>query len=203
MQILPSLKDVFGSISGLYTIGILGMLILVTLRYPILWGLNTACPPFLRLWKAPVFIDIRRRAHGCVLRYILYKNTFRRGSSWDSHTRAHVVFIVLHLTLNIVCAFVSASSSEEVFSRAGKLAVANAVLLYLGPCLDFSASILCIRLRTQRQLHASAGYVVATLSTIHAAGAFYKQGWLAIEGFHDLLAAIVLGHPVSYHAHTS
>lgn len=191
MLLLPTLADVFGSITGLYTVGIISLLTLLALRPVVFSGFNLACPPFLRLWEFDMLIRLKRRATGWAMRRILYRNIFKQGSSLSTYTRASIICIMVHLSINIACLFINISKSEEVFSRAGKLAIANAILLYLGPCLDFSASILHIRLRAQRQLHASTGYVVATLSILHAAGAFSKRGWSAIDQTRDLLAALV------------
>ncbi|CVL09004.1 uncharacterized protein FMAN_14282 [Fusarium mangiferae] len=192
MQLLPTTKDVFGSTTGLYTIGIIALLILLALRPVIIFGLKLALSCSKKPLEFAMLIRVRRRVTGWAMRRILYRKIFRRGSSLDTYTRAQIMFIMFHLSINFAFILVNISSSEEVFSRAGKLAIANAILLYLGPGLDFSTSVLRIGLRAQKQLHASAGYVVVVLSILHAAGAFSKRGWLAVEQIRDLLPALAL-----------
>ncbi|KNB18242.1 hypothetical protein FOXG_15957 [Fusarium oxysporum f. sp. lycopersici 4287] len=173
------------TITDWYAIGLTGFLVLLALRRAIRIILRCICPPVLR--------RLGRRISQWAVRCLAYRGPFRRGSSVDIITWAHILIFLSYLTSNLSCIIIGAGDVVEACSRAGKLAFINLIILYIGPCLDFIASVLRFRLRVQRRIHAGAGYVVAILSTIHAVGAFSRHGLSAIDQGHSLYATLVAG----------
>ncbi|EXA31037.1 hypothetical protein FOVG_17633 [Fusarium oxysporum f. sp. pisi HDV247] len=172
------------TITDWYAIGLTGFLVLLALRRAIRIILRCICPPALR--------RLGRRISQWAVRCLAYRGPFRRGSSVDIITWAHILIFLSYLTSNLSCIIIGAGNVAEACSRAGKLAFINLLILYIGPCLDFIASVLRFRLRVQRRIHAGAGYVVAILSTIHAVGAFSRHGLSAIDQGHNLYATLAL-----------
>ncbi|KAH7228605.1 uncharacterized protein BKA55DRAFT_526647 [Fusarium redolens] len=172
------------TITDWYGIGLTGFLVLLALRRAIRIILRCICPPVLR--------RLGRRISQWAVRFLAYRGPFRRGSSVDIITWAHILIFLSYLTSNLSCIVIGAGDVAEACFRAGKLAFINLIVLYIGPCLDFIASVLRFRLRVQRRIHAGAGYVVAILSTIHAVGAFSRHGWSAVDQGHNLYATLAL-----------
>jgi hypothetical protein len=83
------------------------------------------------------------------------------------------------------------TSWSEAYARAGTLAIINMILLYSGPCFGFVAGILGLPLRIYQQVHASAGYMVAILASLHAVGTVIIKGGFAMNNVHNLLALLV------------
>ena len=175
-----------------YAIGLTSFLVLLALRRVIRIILHCICPPAFRIYRLPIFSRLGRRISQWAVRCLAYRGPFRRGSSVDILTWAHFLVFILYLTSNLSCTIIGAVDVAEACLRAGRLAFINLLILYVGPCLDFIASVLRLRLRVQRRIHASVGYVVAILSTVHAVGAFSRHGWSAVDQEYNLYAALVM-----------
>ncbi|EEU38547.1 uncharacterized protein NECHADRAFT_55169 [Fusarium vanettenii 77-13-4] len=180
------------SITDWYAFGLAIILSLLALRRAIATVFRFICPLAFQIWNFQAFYRIRKRVSQWSVKHLVYRSFFRHGSSLDTFTRAHTILFLSYLVSNLGYVLINTLDTAEAFSRAGVLAVINAVLLYVGPCLDFVATVLHLRLRIQKQIHATAGYMVAVLCTIHAAGIFSRYGWSAMDETHNLLAALVV-----------
>ncbi|KAG8665062.1 uncharacterized protein FPOAC1_013040 [Fusarium poae] len=180
------------TVTDWYAIGLTGFLVLLALRRVIRIILRCLCPPALRIYRLPFFGRLGRRISQWVVMRLAYRGPFRRGSSVDIITWAHLFMFIFYLAPNLCCVLINAKDIAEACSRAGKLAFINLIIMYISPCLDFIASVLRFRLRAQRRIHASVGYVVAMLSTIHVVGSFSRHGWSIVNQEHNRYAALAL-----------
>ncbi|PCD21476.1 hypothetical protein AU210_016438 [Fusarium oxysporum f. sp. radicis-cucumerinum] len=120
--------------------------------------------PISSIWEAKRAHPFTLRLRNWVAKHFIYKSFFSRASF---HSRGWSFAIALYVTASLCCVLVKAADTAEVGVRAGHVALINLLLLFTGPCLHFAADVAGFSLRTQKQIHAAAGYTVAIVATIH------------------------------------
>lgn len=175
-----------------YALGLTGLFTIMALRSLILRVVWLLFPPILTMiWKLRPFIRLARRTSDWLTNHLVYRSFFRSGSSVDIYNRAHTIISISYLTANLSCILFQMTSWSEACARTGTLAVINMILLYSSPCFGFIADILGLPLRIHHQVHASAGYMVGILASLHAVGTVIVKGSFATNNVQNLLALLI------------
>ncbi|KAF4964420.1 hypothetical protein FSARC_7655 [Fusarium sarcochroum] len=80
----------------------------------------------------PIFGRLRRRISQWTVRRLAYRGPFRRGSSVDIITWAHLLMFISYLTSNLCCIIIGAGDVAEACSRAGYVVAILATIHAVG-----------------------------------------------------------------------
>ncbi|KAF3484295.1 uncharacterized protein GIQ15_03619 [Arthroderma uncinatum] len=102
-------------------------------------------------------------------KHFLLPFLFRRRRWWlQPITRAEALLLVLHWGCTLTCNVVAVDDLRHAGSRAGSLAIAHFIPLYLGNRPSLAADTLGISLLGYQRLHRAVGWMAFVQGTVHA-----------------------------------
>ena len=108
-------------------------------------------------------------------RHLIYPFILQRHRFWGPWIRLDVAVQIVYWVCTLFFILYGVSSSVDIGSRAGRVALVNMIPLYSVTHLSFLANALRITLRFSRRLHDSIDVMTAGLSIVHVILSFVKN----------------------------